>query len=221
MTEDSSLISALDQPMPLPAEAKEQMFQKIDETFEQAVAAKDPLILFNSGITLIQLGSLAGLGLAKAAHLLSTNWEVFEMQDTFFDIAFEMWGKTRTYLERLISIWDKYREDQMPEALMDRPIKDQQAIAKMLDQGYEPTPDQWMKIEDAPDNSTLLREIRGIKGTEPRSSGKTFMLKRSGDVVVYVKGLPLHIGWLNVHEEQEEVKKAIEAIVSRVGMTKE
>jgi hypothetical protein len=213
------LTTALDQPMPIPEKAKQETFRMIDGNFAEALRAKDSTIAFDAGIKLIQLSNLSGLALAKMAYLLSTRWDEFEDDEPFIDKAMELWGKSRTYLERLISIWDKYEQEQMPDVLMDRPIKDQQAIAKMIDQGFEPNKNQWMRLEDAEDNSAVLREIREIKGIAQPTSTRSITLKRSGDLVGYINDKQLHLGWLNIIDQtDEDVLKLINQIVVGGGI---
>lgn len=205
MSEDISLLSALDQPVPLPANSKEEVFNRVDEIFAEALEAKDPTIAFNAGIQLIQIGSLSGLGLAKMAYLLKTRWSEFEKEETFDDIAFELWGKSSTYINRLLSIWHMHEKKIAPVAIIDRPIKDQQAIAKMLEQGFEPTSEEWMKLEDASDNGEVLRTIREIKGVEERKSSRTLVLKRSGDLVIRKGEQMAFLGWLALDNEDDEL----------------
>jgi len=216
------LTAALDQPMPIPEEAKRETFRMIDGNFAEALRAKDSTIAFDAGIKLIQLSNLSGLALAKMTYLMHTRWAEFDDEEPFIDKAMELWGKSRTYLERLISIWDKYEREQMPEVLMDRPIKDQQAIAKLLDQGFEVDREQWMKLEDAEDNSAVLREIREIKGIPQPTHTRSITLKRSGDLVGYINDKQLHLGWLNIIDQtDEDVLKLINQIVIGGGIKRE
>lgn len=218
----NELTVALDQPMPIPENAKQETFRMVDGNFAEALRAKDSTIAFDAGIKFIQLSNLSGLALAKMTYLMHTRWAEFDDEEPFIDKAMELWGKSRTYLERLISIWDKYEREQMPEVLMDRPIKDQQAIAKMIDQGFEPDATQWEKLEDAEDNSAVLREIRTIKGVPQPTHTRSITLKRSGDLVGYIDDQQLHLGWLNIIDQTDEnVLKLINQIVVGGGIKRE
>lgn len=211
------IYSGLDQPTPTLATARQTMLEQVDEIMLDAKSRgglAGATAALNAANQLISIQKVSGLGLAKLLYELNHDWTYFEVDAEFSDFAFETLGIAKITIGRYIGVWEKFAEESMPLELMDRPIKDQVAISKMLEQGYEPDEEQWEHLINAPDNNTVLANIREIKGVEPRAFSLILRLARNGDLKALKGGDTYHIGWLNVMDDDPVVQKAINRLIT-------
>lgn len=203
-----------------------QVEQEVSDLIEKAIQEKNAYLIVNKATEFIGKFRTNGLGLAKLLYLAQHNWDKLEMSDNFVDMMFEGTGLSRTTIERYISVWEKYESNTIPQQYQDRfkllPLKNQIPVAKALEQGYEITDDQWQNIVNSPDNSSLLAEMRIIKGIEPRKGSLVIVLKRNGDLVASYNGVQTFLGWLDPNEKNDPVlEKCIGRIVQGAGILRE
>ncbi len=220
---DSSLLeitASLDQPIPFDAE---HLLSRVDEVVNEALEKGDPEIALKAGALLTKVNRLAGLGFAKLAFTLKDRWIEFEVADDFVNVASLYWGKSSLTLERYIRVWEMLTTENIPEEVRDRlqqrPMKDLIAMGNMVAQGF-PVPDpMWEVFAEAPNNATVLSEIRDITGREPKKGSMILHMERDGSLRAWQNGDGVHIGYLAINEDGTD--KAIARIIDKVGIVVE
>jgi hypothetical protein len=198
------------------------MLEKIDEIVQESIERGDVYIALDFGVNLIEVAQLSTLGLAKLFYLIKKNWNEFELGDNFSDTITAHMGRHKDTVDRHIRVWEMYESDLVPESIVDdirqKNIKDQIPIANMLSQGYEVDEDEWQKIVDAPDNSSVLKEIRDIKGVEPRKSALLIFMSETGELSAQQEGMTQFVGYLDINDAGDIAEKAIQRLLKSAGV---
>jgi hypothetical protein len=214
------ITASLDQPIPFEAA---DILSQVDVVVNKALEARDPEIGLNAGATLIKANRLAGLGIAKLSFQLQDRWAEFEIEDNFFDRASLYWQLSRPTIERYTRVWKMLVTEDIPEEIGDRlqqrPMKDLIAIANMVAQGVDVPDPMWEVLAEAPNNATVLAEIRDIKGVEPKTGSMIIHMERDGTLKAWKNGEGIYIGYLAIAEDGAE--KAINRIIDKVGIVVE
>ncbi len=220
---DHSLLeitASLDQPIPFDAE---HLLSRVDEVVNEALEKGDPEIALSAGAELTKVSRLAGIGIAKLAFTLNDRWAEFEVADDFVNITSLYWGLSKLTIERYTRVWKMLTTENIPKEVRDRlqqrPMKDLIAIGNMVAQGF-PVPDpMWEIFAEAPNNATVLAEIRDIKGVEPKTGSMIIHMERDGSLRAWQNGEGIHIGYLAINEDGTD--KAINRIIDKVGIVVE
>jgi len=216
---DELMLGGLDQNLPT---EDGWLMRKVDEIVEESIEKKDVYIALNSCRQLIQISQLSGKALAKFFYLIRENWEIYEIGDDFFDVIHDYLGRHPATVQKYIRVWEMHEYNLIPEKfaedIRERNIKDQVPIANALAQGYEIENDEWQKLVDAPDFTSVSAEIREIKGKEPRKSALLTFMGRDGTLSATQEGLTEFVGYLNIDDAGEIAKKAIERIIRSAGI---
>jgi hypothetical protein len=220
MNDELMIISNLDQDLPVDSNELEK---KIEAVILQAIEEKDVYKALNVCRTMVEIQKLSGIGLAKAIYLIKTNWEKFESDEKFEDIAFEYFGKDRHTIDRYLAVQTMFVENSIPEEfesnIRQLNIMTQIPIAKALEQGYEIEEDEWRKITEAPDFSTVAKILReDVKGKPPHKGSLQLFLDDFGELYAFFNDNRYHIGMLAVDDNSDAVQKAINRIVDRAGV---
>ena len=224
MSEDIEILSSLDQPIPYNTQEIED---EIDRIISEAIYTKDVSLVLSKGESLIGNFRASGLGLAKLLYEAHKNWDQFDAGDNFYDLVFDRIGISTTTIDRYITVWSMYDHNLVPVDLQGRlkafPLKNQIPIAKAIEQGVEFSEAQWMNLSTAPDNSTILAEIRTAKGQPPRKNAMLIKLRRNGNLELYVDGQYKQLGWLNLDDAKNDldIDRAISRILSGAGIMRE
>lgn len=214
------IISGLDQNLPVDSLELEQ---RVEEIITQAIEEKDAWKALNVCKTMIEIQQLSGIGLAKALYMIKGNWSAFGLKETFEDVAFEYFGKHRFTVDRYLAVQEMYEKKLIPEEMRDdikqMNIKSQIPIAKALEQGIEIDEEQWRKLAQAPDFSTVSKIVReDIKGAEPRKGSLVLSIDNVGSIWGFYDGDRYFVGSLEVDTDDEIVIKAINRILSNSGI---
>jgi len=225
MSKDVSLLeitASLDQPIPFNTA---DILSKVDEVIDRAVTESDPEIVFNAGEVLIKANRLAGIGLAKLAFTMNDRWGEFEINEEFSDVASHYWQLSKLTIDRYIRVWEMFDKEQIPDIqkdrLLQRPMKDLVAISNMVASGFPVPEPMWEVLAEAPNNATVLSEIRDIKGVEPRGDSMIIHLERDGTLRSWRAGMGKHIGYLVLNDPDTDVDKAVNRIIDKVGIVVE
>lgn len=212
-------VNSLDQSLPVDYE---QTLSKIDEVVQESIEMKDAYYALNFGVKLIQMAQLSGMGLAKLFYLLRENWEIFELGDSFDNVAYSYVGKSKATVDRYIRVWEMYEERIIPkefeEEIRQKNIKEQIYIATLPAQGYEPSKEDWQDIVDAPDYNSVSAKVREIKGEEPRKSALLIFISETGELSAQQEGEVQFVGYLDVNDAGDIAEKAIQRIIRSVGV---
>jgi hypothetical protein len=225
MSNDLSLLeitASLDQPIPFETG---DILANVDIVIEQAISEKDPEIVFSAGETLIKANRLAGIGLAKLAFTMKDRWDEFGINEEFTDVASHYWQLAKLTIDRYIRVWEMFDKEQIPDIqkdrLLQRPMKDLVAISSMVASGFPVPEPMWEVLAEAPNNATVLQEIRDIKGVEPRGDPMIIHLERDGTLRAWRGGMGKHVGYLTLNDPDTDVEKAVNRIIDKVGIVVE
>lgn len=199
----------------------ENVDKEIDNVLQELRKTNDPTVVDNAISTMIGLSKVSLFSLAHLLYGFNLWWLDTEQDkargDTFEDYIESVHGLNPTVMGRYVSIWHKRDTGQFPKAITMRPIKDQQAIADALDQGYEISEEHWEELEDASNNTQVHAILRKIKGKEPTKASYVGYLERSGDVVYWHQEQRFHVGYIKPVEqaENELERKVLEKVKAR------
>jgi len=218
--DDLMIVSSLDQNLPMELR---DFLEEVNEKIQESIRQKNPYIALNVCKRFKLAAQLSGLGLARALYAIKKNWDKYETEEKFEDVAFQYVGVHRHTVDRYVSIWNMFDSGQVPEELagdlQQRNIKDLVPIAKALEQGYDLTEDDWENLAEAPDYSTISKIIReDVKDKEPRKGSLQIMMNDIGTMWVWSDGERFDLGSLRLLDSTEAVQKAISRIVSNAGV---
>ena len=216
---DLILLNGLDQSLPV---KDDWILDKVDEIIKESLDRKDVYYALNSCKALKQIAQLSGIALAKFFYLIRDNWDAYEIDEDFDEIAFDYVGVHKNTVSNYTRVWEMHDTDVIPESVSEdirqRNIKDQIPIALALDQGYEIDEEDWQDLSDAPDFTTVAAKIREIKGKEPRKSALLIFISDDGTLTVTQEGQTEFVGYLNTDEAGEIAQKAIQRILKASGV---
>lgn len=197
----------------------DDIFDAVDGVLDNLRETGDLLPAQNALRMLFAMQELSGQALAKLLHGVSGWYEENEIEEQTGD-AFGDWFYSEVStvvkpitIERYVSVWDKHEKGLFSEKVMDRPLKDQIAIAKAIEQGYSINKTQMKKLERADTYSEIGAILREIKGTDPRKSGMQLYFERDGTINLWQDGEQEFVGYLDVASNSERVKKAINRLI--------
>lgn len=216
---DLVIYNPLDQGIPVKSEHIER---RINLILLEAKAQQNGKLVLNAAQALVGAQKLSGKGLAQLYYGMKQDWEHYQIEDNLYDVIFEMVGHVKETVNRYINTWAMFEEKLIPATveakIKDRPIRDQVIISALPAQGYEVTNKQWKAISNAPDNSTLQKIVRKIKGKEPRKSALILTLDREGNIWATQKHVREYAGHLEIINNSEMIKKATQRIIKNSGI---
>jgi len=208
---DMIITSNLDQPIPL--KDAEDIFSKIDRIIDKAITEKNAWIALNACRELYQVARLSSIALAKFLHGIISNWDKFEIDEDVYAVLLDRLGVHKYTAQRYANAWNKVQTGEIPtehaEKLIDRGIRDIIEVAKMLDAGYEPTPEQWEDITGASDRMDFQEQIRHVTKEEPSERVIHPVMEMDGTVNVYHLGEKHYVGKLDTASGIYAVQKTI------------
>lgn len=173
--------------------------------------------------TLKGLEKTTGKGVARLLSGLQDWWEETDMENVTGD-SFDDWVYSvdtdfnPTYIRRCVAI-EKYETDgTFSDRLIEHPIKEKQAIASHLDQGYELSKSEWKELERATSEYEVGEILRNAKGKPPRKNTLGIELERDGSLTVWYQGEAFFGGYLVLLDEKmsDKERTAIEKMRSRM-----
>ena len=197
----------------------------VDAVLEKLKETNDIRPVDNAIRSLLGIQKFSGLSLAKLLWgwkrwWIENKWDE-QSGDTFEDYVFSTHGLKKIHVDRYISVWDAYEKSAMPPQIQSRPMKDQIAIAKAIQQGYEIPKADWKKLQRAGSNNEVLAILRKVKGQPPRKSSLMIYLERDGSLVAWTSDGERHfVGYLNVGERENDpaIDKAINRLTKNSGV---
>lgn len=215
METEIEIVGALDQPIPLPIQGA---LEDVDYIISQARTSGDGNDILDEAEAYLQRTRVSGLALCKLLYHAEKIWNEWGQAD-FMEMFSDRLGLGTTTINRYISVWSVYERKEIPAKLTDnflqKPLRSQIPIAKLIEQGYTPSQDQWQQLAYAPDLSTTARLVRDIKHTEPRKSAMMIFVDQKGNLTAVQDGKIVSLGYLNVAGLADELTaKAIKRIVN-------
>ena len=221
MTNDDLLvIGNLDQPIQT---NDDWLMNQIDKVMKQSLEQKDVYIALNAGKTMYAIGKAVGKGLAKLLYEVQKNWERYNINEDYDEIVFDYIGLHKTNVVRYIRVMEMLEENQIPEQYREdigqRNMRELIPIATTISQGYEIDDDEWEKLVDAPDLSTVSKILReDVKEKPMRKGALALYLDDEGSLWAYQDERRYFVGSLDVQAKEETIKRAIERIVRSAGI---
>lgn len=202
------------------------ILDRIDKILAEAVKKKDAYIALNACKSLVMVSKTSGLGLAKILYNIFTLWDDFGIEDDFNDVVYEYIGLHKYTVQKYVKVWAMHQEKKIPakyeQAILQRNIKDQIPIANALVQGYKIEDEDWDKIVDASDFNEVAKIVReDIKKKEPSVDMLRLHIGTMGDIWATKAGQRRLVGALNVRDEDEIVKQAVQRIINNCGILEE
>ena len=212
METDIEVIGALDQPIPLPVQ---DALDEVDRLVAQALASGNGDFLLDEAEAYLQQTRISGLALCKLLYKTQTIW----VQDDFIEATSSRLGLSSTTINRYISVWSVYELKQIPAELsnnfLQKPLRSQIPVAKLIEQGYTPSQAQWQQLANSPDLSTTAQLVRDIKHMPPRASAMLLFIDKNGNLTAVQDSKIVSLGWLNTAMLEDELTaKAIKRIVN-------
>ena len=193
---------------------------RVEEVLEKAFREHDAEYALNACANLINIAKISGKALARMLYTLKTHWDVFDTLETFEDYAYPKLGLDPHTVTRYIKVEEMLRS--LPEGvdpnLTQRPIGQLIPIANAVAQGYEFDSEDWKRFSQAPTEREIRKEILDITGKEPRKSGVTIYMDKSGSLWAQNVDERKFIGSLEVQDDDPLIRKAINRIVDRTGV---
>jgi hypothetical protein len=190
----------------------------IDKEIENVIAelrtTNDTAVVDNAITTMIGLSKISLFSLAHLLYEFNLWWLDTDQEnirgDTFEDYIESVHNLNPTVMGRYISIWHMRANGMFPDGIENRPIKDQQAIAKALEQGYEISDEQWDELRDAGNTNEVNKILREVKGKEPTKASYVGYLERSGDIVFWHQEQRVHVGFIkNPDDADNEFERKV------------
>lgn len=202
------------------------ILDRIDKILAEAVKKKDAYIALNACKSLVMVSKTSGLGLAKILYNVYSLWDDFGIEDKFDDVVYEYIGLHKYTVQKYVKVWAMHQEKRIPakyeQAILQRNIKDQIPIANALVQGYKIEDEDWDKIVDASDFNEVAKIVReDIKKKEPSIDMLRLHIGAMGDIWATKAGQRRLVGALNVRDEDEIVKQAVQRIINNCGILEE
>lgn len=212
------VFSGLDQTLPM-QKAQTDLLERVDAIIGQAVEDKNPDVAAGAMASLAGISRMSGLASAKFIYTFKFAWKNFPQSkvQSFEDYANDKLGYHKSTVKRYYNVWDMLVSHDIPKEYSDKlklhPIRCLISIATMWTQGVQVDSNQWMKLANAPDPSTVNKIIREIKKVEPKTGSIQIEMSEDGTLYAWQNDKRYFIGSLNVDDTQEVVQKAIARLV--------
>lgn len=223
----NEITSTMDEPLSLCLSDQQDIERRVDEIIAESLRAKDPVIVLNGIARIEGFIRISGLGLAKALWELSSNWDVFEIDEEFTDFVQEHTSISKATIKRYVTTWEMYHNKSVPkkfqEQIKGRTMRDQVEIAKIADR-VEMSDKDWNTIASTANGHELQEVKRKLLKLKPRKSGVVIRLRRNGDIEAYDSEKKRHyIGNLEIDEAKNDpiVAKAIGRIIRGAAILEE
>src|SRR5512139_573091 len=194
----------------------------IDELFDDAVQSNSPDILFDYLVAVKQQFQIKGLALCKTFYLLDKNWNVFMIGDNCLDTISFHTGFSRHTVERYIKVWKALLSapKHLVTELEQKSVNVLIPVANAIAQGEEITEHTWDRVVDAPDENSVRKLLNEELDREERSNKLSLYMDRQGSLWATTKDKRKFIGSLEVDDDEDIVRAAIERITRRSGVMK-
>lgn len=212
------ITSGLDQGLPITKDTIDFLFG-MKHQYEEMLNNKDKNGIVRFLNNIYNVSRISSIVLANVLYWLDKDWEQWDLGEDFIEFAFEHLGYSKTTIDRYIAIGRLYNQNLVPEHLREQlfslTMKSLVPIAKAVEQGHEITEDDWEKLAWCPDDNSVRKEIRKIKGVPPRKHSMIIMLDSDGELTVLFgeDSVPIYIGYLNIDIDDVNVQAAINRIV--------
>lgn len=213
-TDIIEITSSLDQPLPI---SVQKTLDGIDTLIEEARKSGSPEVLLQELEDRIGQIRISGMALCKLLYKAREVWKEFSQEDDFEEVVQERIGLTATTIDRYATTWAMHENKLMPPKIateiIQKPLRVQIPVAKMLEQGYKPDKKQWKELAAAPDLSTTAAVIREIKGVAPRQNSLVLYIDKKGNITAIQDDEIVDVGFLFINDRDNPI---IDHAINRV-----
>lgn len=165
------VIGGIDQTLPV-KQGEKEILERVDSIIARSVENGDPELGFMAMESLMGVGRVSGLALAKFVYTFKHQWSKFNSRSTFESQAEDRLGVQPVTIKRYNRVWTMLVEAEIPKEYKDKlkllPMKSLIAISSMLEQGFDVEGKDWVRLVNAPDINTVNKIIREIKKVKPK-----------------------------------------------------
>ena len=221
MDKDLEITTSLDQHIIV---EDDDVLQEVEHSISDALKSKDIELAFDFCKRMIGQMKKSGIALAKALWMIDKAWEEFKLGDDFLPTAQDYLGLHPHTIERYVKVWDmlvNYVPAELKDEIQQKNIKSLVPIANAIYQGFEIEKETWNSLANATDFNEISRIVREeVKEENPRKNNLTLKLDNMGSIWAYNSGERFFVGSLEIKDDNDIVKKAVERIISHSGILK-
>jgi hemin uptake protein HemP len=197
--------------------AHDSLLAKVDKIIQDSIEQKNPDIASDAISYLLGMSRLSGLTLAKMIYTFKFQWSAFNRREKFESYLSEKVGISKVTIKRYYQVWDMLVSGDVPREYAEKlkllPVRCLVPIGTLWTQGWEVTDEQWSRLANATDPSTVNKIIREIKKVEPKSGSLQIVIDHDGMLYAWQDNVRYDVGHLNVDDFTEAVQKAIARIL--------
>lgn len=202
------------------------IIDEVDRIVEQSVAAGIPDAAFKFARGMRRNMQAQGIAIAKLLWELHEQWHLFEAAgiETPFEIA------VQTEVGLAVATTSKYVgmygalfanpsvPDHIKDTLLGKPIKSLLLLTAGASEGAFDD-EMWNEIARCSSGTEISKVVKEARGAHTSSSSRLIlMLDRTGTLRAKANERTVDIGWLNVAEQDEDVKRGIQRLVTSAGI---
>lgn len=206
------VISGVDSFLPIKA-AEKQILEKVDGILVSAVETGNPTEALNAMEALLGISRISGLAFSKFTYVMAHNWKKFNQRDSFIERMVDKFGKTEKTVKDHIKIWSFLVESDIDKKYLERfktmPIRCLIPIANLWKQEFEVESEDWARLSNAPDPTTINKIIREIKGKPPKKDSLQIEWAANEKHLIAWKAGKPHYVYLAYDEKDEVIQAAL------------
>lgn len=177
--------------------------------------------------TITGLERITGVSKASTLWYISRGWSAFDIDDSFYQLAFERSGLADDTIDRYIDAWDvveknrKVLDTPTLQSYIEKPIEALIAVGQHAKEYGPPSKGQMKILINSADTTQLREKLNEFKGK--KSSGKKgtqFVLRKDGTLEAWVNNEGLYLGYLDRSESPnaEKRNRALASLFKRAGI---
>ena len=219
---------------------KELLYAVADNTLGESLESGSMGIVGEALRRFRNLGQASSLSAARLLHGVNANWQEWEHEegDNFVSWSVRETGYDKKTIVKRICEWELLNGNYIPKPYRSRisdytvrqldkvysicvGVKENKegGYLNYVDEDYQITEDQWLKLSEAIDEEMVAEVVREVKGKEKNSNHMSLKIDPDGVLWVYQGNNSETIGQLFVEKKTELVEKAIRRICDNSGIS--
>jgi len=223
LPENDLVLGGVDSFLPV-IKAHKNLLSRVDEVIERAVEEQDLSIIETAIEGLLSVAQISGIALAKTLYVMKFQWDNFNQRQSYMDWAVDKFGKKEVTVKRYYRVWEMLVSGDIPREYAKKfetmPIRCLVPIGTMWEQKYPVTSQQWNKLANAPDPSSVNKIIREIKKVEPKENSLQIEWDAEAKSITGWKGGKPHVVYLQYDETDEVVTAMLSRLFADKAMEK-
>ena len=223
--ENDMVLGGIDAFLPI-EKAQKDILDRVDGVMEDAVGKGDPSIAARAMKSLLGVSQISGLAFAKFIYVMSFQWGNFSQSkhQSFEEYACDEFGRVKTTIKRNYQVWEMLVSGDIPKEYAEKlklmPIRCLIPIGNMWAQGWEIETNQWMKLANAPDPTTVNKIIREIKQVEPKKDSLQIEWSVENKSITMWQNSKPHFVYMQFDENDEVILKGLARILDGKALEK-